>query len=343
IEDITWRKQAEEELRKSEERFRSSLLQSPLPIMLFDDREQILAVSGSWLEASGYEAQELHSIADWTARADPDRQAAMLERLRWIISAEPEAQPVEWKVQTRDGGERLWSFVTSALGTQSDGRRLFITVAQDVTARKAHEEQVHLLMREINHRAKNILSLVQAIARQTAAREPETFITRFTERIQALAANQDLLVRNEWRGVDLEDLVCAQLAPFADLVGARIRLAGPKLRLNAAAAQAIGLALHELATNAGKYGALSVGTGHVDVGWRLVGRADGGPDGDVFAVAWTERDGPEVTPPEHSGFGSTVIGSMAKLSVGGEVELDFAREGLKWRLICPAANVLDSR
>jgi two-component sensor histidine kinase len=145
-------------------------------------------------------------------------------------------------------------------------------------------------MREVSHRAKNMLSLVQAIARQTAAREPEDFIGRFTERIQALAANQDLLVRNKWQGVDTEDLVRAQLAPFADLIESRIAVHGPKLRLNAAAAQAVGLALHELATNAGKYGALSTDAGRVDVGWRL--------GGDIFAMSWTERDGPPVRPPE---------------------------------------------
>jgi two-component sensor histidine kinase len=107
-------------------------------------------------------------------------------------------------------------------------------------------------MRETNHRAKNILSLVQAIARQTVAREPEDFVGRFTERIQALSANRDLLVRNEWQGVDVEDLMRAQLAHFTDLVGSRIATYGPKLRLNAVAAQAVGLAMHELATNAGR-------------------------------------------------------------------------------------------
>jgi two-component sensor histidine kinase len=116
-------------------------------------------------------------------------------------------------------------------------------MAYDSIEQKAHEEQVQLLMRKVNHRAKNMLSMVQAVARQTAAREPEDFIGRFTERIQALAANQDLLVRNEWRGVYVEDLVRAQLAPFTDLVGPRIAVQGPRLRLTAAAAQAIGLAL----------------------------------------------------------------------------------------------------
>jgi two-component sensor histidine kinase len=109
-------------------------------------------------------------------------------------------------------------------------------------------------MREVNHRAKNILSVVQAIAHQTATKSPEDFIERFCERIQALSAKEDLLIQNRWQGVEIEELVRAQLSPFADLMGSRITVHGPKLRLKAASAQAIGLALHELATNAGKYG-----------------------------------------------------------------------------------------
>jgi two-component sensor histidine kinase len=178
-----------------------------------------------------------------------------------------------------------------------------------------------------------MLSLVQAIARQTAAGAPEDFVGRFTERIQALAANQDLLVRNEWQGVDVEDLVRAQFAHFADLVGSRIAVHGPQLRLNATAAQAIGLALHELATNAGKYGALSTNSGRVDVCW--------GTDADILTMSWAERDGPPVSPPARRGFGSTVIVSMAEATVGGEVQLDYAPSGLVWRLTCPAANVLE--
>ena len=325
--------EAEQGLRASEERFRSSVLHSPLPTLLHDDREQVLAVSQSWLEGSGYSSEELRCIEDWTARAYGEHSDQVLEYIRRIISTEPQAQRTEMMIRTKDGRERLWSFVGSALGTQSDGRRLFLCVAQDMTEQKAHEEQVRFLMREVNHRAKNMLSLVQAIARQTAAREPEDFIGRFTERIRALAANQDLLVRNEWQGVDVEELVRAQLAYFADFVGSQIAVRGPKLRLNASAAQAIGLALHELATNAGKYGALSTDVGHVEVGW--------GVDGDIFAMSWIERNGPPVRHPERHGFGSTVIDSMAKLSVGGEVELNYATSGLMWRLTCLAAKALE--
>jgi len=300
---------------------------------LFDDREEILALSQSLLEQTGYSAEELRRIEDWTTKACGDRSDEVLDQIREMISTQPGAQLGELTIRTKDGRERLWSFVSSALGPQPDGRRLFVCMAQDMTERKAREEQVHLLMREVNHRAKNMLSLVQAIARQTAAREPENFIGCFTERIQALAANQDLLIRNDWQGVDVEDLVRAQLAHLADLVGSRIAVHGPKVRLNAPAAQAIGLAMHELATNAGKYGGLSVDSGHVDVGWQA--------DSDIFAMSWTESNGPPVSQPKRRGFGSTVIESMAKRTVGGEVQLDYAPSGLTWRLTCPTANAVE--
>ena len=273
-------------------------------------------------------------MEDWTVRACGERSGEVLEQIRQtiIISTEPEVRSAELMIRTKDGRERLWSFVSSPLATQFYGRRLFACIAQDVTDQKAHEEQVHLLMTEINHRAKNMLSLVQAIARQTAAREPEDFVERFTDRIQALAANQDLLIRNEWQGVDVEDLARAQLALFADLVGSRITVHGSPIRLNAAAAQAIGLALHEPTTNASKYGALSVAAGCIDVGWRL--------DGDIFAMSWTESKGSPVSEPKWRGF-STVVDSMVKQTVNGVVQLDYLPSGVVWNLTCPAANALE--
>src|SRR5260221_7906630 len=178
-----------------------------------------------------------------------------------------------------------------------------------------------------------MLSVVDSIAHQTATRSPEDFIERFSERIQALSANQDLLVRNEWNGVEIADLARAQLALFADLIGSRIAVHGPRLRLKAASAQAIGLALHELATNAGKYGALSTDTGCVDVRW--------GTDGDTFTMSWTERDGPPVSAPKRRGFGTIVMEAMTERSVDGKVDLDYAPSGVTWRLTCPAANALE--
>lgn len=333
IEDISARKRAEQELRRSEERFRSSLLHSPVPVMLFDDRGEIMAVSQSWLDRTGYARDELRRVEDWTARACGDCAEEVNAYIRQIISTASEAQSIEHTIRTKDGRERLWRLLASDLGTQSDGRRLFISVAHDMTEQKAYEQQIDFLMREARHRARNLLGLVQIIARKTMAGSPDHFIERFSERIQALAANQTLPVRSEGAGVEVEDLVRAQLAHFADLAGSRIIIDGPELQLNAVAAQAIGLALHELATNAGKYGALSTDSGRVDLRWEAAGGA--------FSMSWTERNGPPVPPPSRRGFGTLVIKDMAERSVGGVVELDCADPGVTWRLTCPAANALE--
>jgi PAS domain S-box-containing protein len=241
----------------------------------------------------------------------------------------------EMKLRNLTSGESIDVICSSFLLLDRKGnpKQLGIVI-RDITDRKRHEEHLNLLMHEVNHRAKNMLSVVQAISHHTAAKSPKDFLARFAERLQALSANQDLLVRNDWGGVDVEDLVRAQLAAFADLMGSRISVHGPKLRFNSAAAQAVGLALHELATNASKYGALSTETGSVEVCWRL--------DGDTFAMNWTERGGPPVSAPTQRGFGSTVVSLMAKRSVGGEVHLDYAPSGVVWTLTCPTTNALEA-
>jgi two-component sensor histidine kinase len=156
----------------------------------------------------------------------------------------------------------------------------------------------------------------------------------FSQQIRALSANQDLLIRNDWKGVGIEDLVRVQLAHLASLIGSRIAVGGPRLGLNAASAQAIGLALHELATNVGKYGALSTNKGRIDVWWHAAANR--------FTMSRTESGGPPVVTPTRRGFGSTIIDTMAKRSLGGQVAIYYARSGLMW-MTCPAANALDDQ
>jgi two-component sensor histidine kinase len=248
----------------------------------------------------------------------------------------PNRSATEFRLRRGDSKVR-WVETLGLAYFDGDGReRRAVSVVgtvADITRRKEREEKEHLLMREINHRVKNMLSVVHAIARQTASKHPEDFLERFSERIQALSANHDLLVRNEWNGVEIEDLVRAQLAPFTDLIGSRFAVHGPKLRLKAASAQAIGLVLHELATNAGKYGALSTDRGRVNVCWEI--------ESDTFTLSWVESDGPPVSAPERRGFGTMVMQAMAEHSVCGKVALDYASSGLTWHLVCPAANALE--
>jgi two-component sensor histidine kinase len=283
-------------------------------------------------------AQDETELGELLKRGNPDDvENFWAVRGAALDPADPKPYANEYRIRRRNGEVRwVESRGLAYFEGAAPQRQLvnFTGTVQDITERKEREEKEHLLMREINHRSKNMLSVVDAIAHQTAARNPEDFIERFSERIQALSANQDLLVRNEWNGVEIEDLVRAQLAPFADLIGSRIVVCGPKRRLNAASAQAIGLALHELATNAGKYGALSTDAGHVDVSW--------GSDGDTLTMSWTEREGPPVPAPKRRGFGTIVMQAMMERSVEGVVDLDYAPSGLTWRLTCPAANALES-
>lgn len=218
------------------------------------------------------------------------------------------------------------------------GAQYFTGIVRDISERRRREEQVQLLLREVNHRAKNMLGVVQAIAWQTSASNPADFIDRFSERIQALAANQDLLVKSEWQGIAINDLVRAQLAHFSGLVGSRITLSGPPLWVTSEAAQPLAMALHELSTNAGKYGALSTPDGCVAICWRVAAEHEQ----DIFHISWTESGGPPVAVPTRVGFGTTVIRQMPEAQLNARVSLDYAPQGLCWVLACPAGRVLDT-
>jgi PAS domain S-box-containing protein len=338
--DITERLRAEERMRRQEEqRLAATYQHAPIGIAEVDADGKVLRANAQSCWLFGYSSNDavgrsiLEESVDQTSEADR-------EQFRRKVAGEFDRYTIEKRIRRKDASY-VWASITSSSVRDADGRFLYaVRIQQDITERKRHEEErkereerEHLLMREINHRAKNMLSLVQAIARQTATKNPEDFLDRFSERIQALAANQDLLIRNQWKRVEIEDLARAQLSHFADLIGSRIAVHGPRLRVKPASAQAIGLALHELATNAGKYGALSTDTGRVDVRW--------GTDGDTFTMNWTERDGPPVSAPKRRGFGTIVMEAMAERSVDGRVDLDYAPSGLTWRLTCPAANALD--
>ncbi len=178
--------------------------------------------------------------------------------------------------------------------------------------------------------------MVQAIARQTAPKEEGDFVERFGGRLRALAAEQDLLVKNSWTTVPVEDLVRSQLSHFVDGIEGRIRMDGPKASLTPDAAQALGMALHELATNAAKYGALSNVSGSIEISWSSSGKEKDAE----FVMTWIERDGPPVSAPERTGFGSVVTTKMVKMATGGEVVVDYPAEGLNWKLTCPVGRVL---
>ena len=210
-------------------------------------------------------------------------------------------------------------------------------VMERTEAHKQAEQQIRLLMNEVNHRSKNILSIVMAVAQQTAASSPEEFVQRFSNRVHALAVNHDLLVKNHWKSIEASDLVRGQLAHFGDLVGRRIILDGPPLRLSAAAAQSVGMVVHELSTNAVKHGALSGEEGCIEIAWHV----ENAEAGERFTIKWIERGGPPVVAPTCRGFGTTVITEMAEMSLDGETQLEYPSSGLSWQLSCPVKNALE--
>ncbi|TNC52506.1 hypothetical protein FHG66_02960 [Rubellimicrobium rubrum] len=290
-----------------------------------------------WRDLYGFDPDEEPSQGAWLARLHPEDRLRIETELRNPWDDGIDTCVREFRVFHPQRGER-WIHDRMQVERDAGGRPVaYGGLVLDVTDRRKAEAQVQLLLSEVNHRSKNLLAVVQAVARQTAARSgPEDFAHRFAERLASLSASHDLLVEHRWQGIDLAELIRSQLAHFADLVGQRVLLSGPPLFLAPAAAQAIGMALHELATNAGKYGALSNDVGRVQVRWEVRGGAD---DPQVH-LSWREEGGPPVTPPDQQGFGSTVMVRMVEASLGGMARLAYAPEGVSWYAEAPASQVL---
>ena len=198
---------------------------------------------------------------------------------------------------------------------------------------------MQFVVHELGHRIKNLLAVVQALANQTAQRSAtvKEFQTVFSERLQGLSRFLDLLVEGEGRGATIADLVRSQLGPFAEIDGMRIATTGPVVTLNPEATQNIGLALHELATNATKHGALSVPKGAVTVDWEI-GPSQLGPS--RFRFNWHEHHGPQVVSPQRRGFGHVVLQRMTGRALQGKVSHEFGAGGVSWILDVPAAAVV---
>lgn len=238
----------------------------------------------------------------------------------------------------RHDGEYCWflSRAHAVCGENGDILYWFGTNT-DISERRNYEERIRLILGECNHRAKNMLAMVQALAHRTAPTD-HPFIERFEHRLAALSANQDLLIKSEWTAVPMRLLIDRQLAYVSDLKNSgRIRLGGPDINCQPKAAEALGLSIHELATNAAKYGALSNDSGTVEIEWDVVEAGDG--DKRRFVLSWTERGGPPVSEPTRTGFGSTIIRRNPELSLSATVSLDFAQDGLVWRVEVPADRV----
>lgn len=251
-------------------------------------------------------------------------------------------EPRKGEMEVEEDGARRWYDLHIEPLRDLSGATVGLTgAAVDVTERKENEQHLRLLMRELTHRSKNLLAVIQAMARQTArhAGSIDEFVEIFSARLQALARSHDLLVQEGWHGASLTEMVRSQLGHHIDRENSQVTLTGPDIFLKPEAAQNIGLALHELSTNAAKYGALSMPSGHVSITWaRRPPEAGGG-----FELTWSEKGGPAVVEPKSRGFGSLVIERNLARALDGKVDVEFAPSGLRCFISVPDQHLLPGR
>jgi two-component sensor histidine kinase len=234
------------------------------------------------------------------------------------------------------GRKRSFYLMIEALRDEQGAIVGTTSVAVDISERKANEDQLRLLLRELTHRCKNLLAVTQAIARQTAARTRsiDDFLARFSARLAAMGSSHDLLIADDWHGASLRMLVERQLGEHSDRFGAGIDIEGDDVMLKPEAVQNLGLALHELAANAEKFGSLSEPHGSVSIHWRFCEKAS------KLKLIWEEKGGPPVIPPQGSGFGRAVIENVVGRALGGDVSLSFPAKGVRCEMVIPLAQVI---
>ena len=273
--------------------------------------------------------------AGLVARVHPEDRARQQQDMDLAIAGRTDLES-EYRTVTPDG-ETRWILMRGRAAYDDDGNPVRVTgVSLDITARKTADEHQRLLLDELNHRVKNTLATVQSIALQSVRRaDAATFEQAFLSRIAALARAHDLLTEVAWEGADLKEVLARTLAPHAPEGQAdRIHLSGPSVQLGPNAAVSLTMAFHELATNACKYGSLSISGGRVDVSWS----ADSPHGPGAVEIEWTESGGPDVSPPTRRGFGSRLVEKGLAREFDGQVDLIFAPQGLRCHMRLPLSR-----
>jgi PAS domain S-box-containing protein len=305
-------------------------------IVVLDEHGLVQSLNKSAETIFGYAAEEVvgRKISMLMPEPETSRHDGHLARYRdtgWrrIIGTGREVQG------RRKDGSTVSLDLSVAEWRDAHGQRFFTGIMRDITLRKEVETRHRILMREVDHRAKNALAVVQSVVRLTRANDPRAYAQAVEARVSALARAHTLLAEQGWVGADLKALVAVELAPY---VATSVSLLGPAVPIAHTAAQPLGMVLHELATNAAKYGALSRPGGTVTLRWCFAGGA--------LRVRWEERGGPQIeAPPSRRGFGSRLIEAMVRTQLGGTVDLLWTPSGLACVIAVPlertvAAGVL---
>jgi PAS domain S-box-containing protein len=323
-------------LRQSEQQLELALRAGRLGSWVLDLKTGRLAASEFFGANFGLGPEDAFDrYADLVVRVHPDDRARQQREMEAAIEKRTDLES-EYRTLALDG-ETRWILVRGRAAYDEDGApRQMTGVSLDITARKRADERQRLLLDELNHRVKNTLATVQSIAIQTSrTADAPSFEQAFLARIAALAQAHDLLTEVAWDGASLKNVIAQTLAPYvADGQADRVELSGPNVRLSPNAAVSLTMAFHELATNAGKYGALSVVAGRVDVEWKV----DSPTEPTVVEIDWRESGGPRVPRPTRRGFGSRLVEKGLAREFDGRIELTFAPEGVRCHMHLPLSR-----
>jgi PAS domain S-box-containing protein len=326
------REEAQEALRESEKRFRHMADNAPVMIWVTDPDARGTYLSRSWYDFTG-QTPETGLGFGWVEAVHPEDRAYAHDTFV-AASAKREAFQLEYRLRRHDG-EYRWAINAAAPRFGDDGKFLgYIGSVIDITERKQAEEAQQLLLSELNHRVKNMLASVQAIVQQTVRRtkDPLEFATSVAGRIQSLALVHSLLTNATWQDADLRELIRDQLLQGA-VDDTRITAWCPAVRLPAQTALHLALMLHELGTNANKYGALSRTEGWVTISWTI--------DNGLLRLRLVERGGPMASAPTTRGFGINLIEQSAK-GEGGDAQMSLQADGLVWEITLPRPAAADA-
>lgn len=319
-------------LALSEERFRLLADNISQLAWIADKHGWIFWYNQRWFDYTGTTLDQMEGWG-WRAVHHPDHAGRVVEKISQHFASGEDWEDT-FPLRSAEG-EWRW-FLSRAKPIRDDKGAVicWFGTNTDVTEMREAEAQIELLLQEVNHRSKNMLAVVQSLARRSDVGRPD-FIERLEQRIRGLAANQDVLVRRAWSRIPVREMVEAQLRSLGE-AQAQITCEGPEVKLSPSAAEALAMAFHEMGTNAVKYGALSVPEGLVAIRWRLEGEGKE----TRFRIEWVESGGPPVREPERKGFGSRIIVDVPRVKLDAEIVIEYAPEGFRWALECAAPSVL---
>jgi len=335
LRDVTDQSRARAAALESEQRLRATYEHAFAGIAEVSPDGRFVRVNERFCDLTGYSRPELLARSFWEIGHADDNDAER-ERFRRHMAGEIEIYTVEQRYIHQEG-HLVWVELSASRVVDGAGRPLYgIRVVHDVSQRKRGEQQQLLLINELNHRVKNTLATVQSIvAQMTRSGGSAADVRRGVEgRLLALSAAHDVLTQESWEGADLREVVGRAAAPFAGGRHQSFHVSGPPVRVTPAHTLALSMALHELATNAAKYGALTTEQGRVDVAWRLAG-----DEGEILEIEWREREGPLVTSPDTRGFGSRLLLQGLAQDLDGHVQLEFDPEGVRCLISAPLRRV----